>query len=207
MSDKTKYSPLEGEDADLPAYEPAEATINQVGNAPVEPMEFEIEEDEVEAENPSLVAFFKNVVSKIFQVDFDKAYSFKVRSHIIEARNFRFNYPPRNGFEKLKKYIQDKLHYTLNQEIPLHTISIGYEDESRLLISITTDNDLLECTRYFAEKKYRFIKLHVFETGEHLTLAKKLKKRHHKEIAAICVGFGILFTFLVVFFVKLFTLA
>ncbi|CAH2355493.1 hypothetical protein CLIB1423_27S00848 [[Candida] railenensis] len=124
--------------------------------------------------------------------DLDKAYPFKVNSLIVEERSFRFQYPPKNGLEKLVRYILDKIHYS-TQDSSDHVFSLGYFDDSGELITITSDEDLLECVHSFNlnNKLSKDILLMAYKNEDHLQIVKEIKRKKQLQLniaRAICLS-------------------
>lgn len=142
-------------------------------------------------ETISLQDRFHNLFQFQRHEDLDKAYPFKVNSLIVDERTFRFPYPPKNGLGKLVKYILDKIHYATHDSTD-HVFSLGYFDDSGELITMTSDEDLLECVHSFNlnNKLSKDILLMAYKIEDHSQIVKEIKGKKQRQLniaRAICL--------------------
>ncbi|CAH2355494.1 hypothetical protein CLIB1423_27S00870 [[Candida] railenensis] len=198
----TKYTPLEDtlESVNLPPYE-----LNDLNTAEADPDKASSSSDfsDVEATNqPTPVSEDSQALFNSKEDEFEKSYPFKVKSSTIEEGVVRFHYFPKHGIERFRKVIEDKIQY-ITQSSSCSSCSscspfaVGYFDQKKDLISISSDQDLLECIHWYnVNNRYHpsAIKLITYDIRNHAEVAKQYKKRK-REKCEIIVASVLLFLF------------
>ena len=198
----TKYTPLEddAESVNLPPYE-----LNTLKSPEVDPYQTSkstFSDSEATSHPTSAVAHFLDQFSSWMQDEFEKSYSFKIKSATIDEGVFRFHYFPKKGIEGFRKVIENKIEYT-TQSSSCSPFAIGYFDQHNDLITINNDQDLLECIHWnnvTYHKSPSAIKLISYDIRNHATVAKQFKMAEKRKCAIIGVSV-VLSILLVVLFI------
>ncbi|CAH2355495.1 hypothetical protein CLIB1423_27S00892 [[Candida] railenensis] len=120
--------------------------------------------------------------------EFDKAYSFRIKSSINKERVFRLHYFPKHGIEGFRKLIDEKIQYT-TQSLSSTPFAIGYFDQYKDLITISIDQDLLGCVHWnnlSFPNRIRAIQLIVYDIKNHSSVVEQFKREEMLKRAIIC---------------------
>ena len=198
----TKYTPLEDtpESVNLPPYE-----LNDLNNPEIDTSQEggSSTYDGDESSQPTPVnEDILDLFSRRKEDEFEKSYSFKIKSSIIEERAFRLYYFPKHGIEGFRKQIDEKIQYTTQSSSSI-PFAIGYFDQYKDLITISNDQDLLGCVHWnniTHHYQSHAIQLIVYDIRNHSAVAKQYKNAKMRK-CGIIGGSVVLSILLVVFLI------
>jgi hypothetical protein len=116
-------------------------------------------------------------VSRFLHIDLQKPIDFKVQSSYFECRTLRLKYRTRHGFDRFKADIGDKLQVSLHREFDVAAFVLGYVDSCGDLISVTCEQDLLECAAHAKKQADNAdAVLLAYDAKEHMATAARVKE-------------------------------
>lgn len=205
----SKYTPLVDQDSGLPPYElvsyseqpsPQPLAGASVENSTQDVTPVTPTSDAALPQQPKKTNTLAQSILNFFTVD--KAYTFKVKSSLVQDRVFCFKYAPKDGFHNFRSLIVDKIKETTNcSPDEIQPFLVGYVDK-RDLITITSDSEFLRyINSHFQNKKSckknarrlerQKIELLVYATEEHQKVANTIKSRRCAK--ALFIIFTIMF--------------
>lgn len=116
-------------------------------------------------------------VSRFLRIDLQKPVDFKVQSSYLECRTIRLKYRTRHGFDRFKADIGDKLQVSLHRDIDVAAFALGYVDSCGDLISVTCEQDLLECAAHAKKQAGEAgAVLLAYDENDHIATAERVKE-------------------------------
>lgn len=125
-------------------------------------------------------------------VSVETAFIFKFKSPAIEGRVHRISIKPLEGHEKLRELIDSKLHSKDYEVLRVNKeeggrYAISYVDDEGDVISITTDDDLVDCVKINQSLKNDKADLYLHNANEHAPIndIKQIKRKKNEVISGI----------------------
>ncbi|CAH2352609.1 hypothetical protein CLIB1423_07S03466 [[Candida] railenensis] len=213
----SKYTPLVDQDSDLPPYELVSPSTQAapVGSSEVltpisEPEQAPLSSIALSPPQPpkQSKSFAQNIIN-FFTID--KAYTFRIKSSLVEERVFIFKYSPKDGFQKFRDLIVEKVRETTTgAPSEFNPFLVGYLN-GRDLITISSDEEFMlyinsqfhnkkSCKRNKRKLERKMVELFVYETEDHLKLTSEFERK--RRVRALLVVFIVVYaiTFLTSFF-------
>lgn len=116
-------------------------------------------------------------------INVEALFVFKFKSPAIEGRVYRISIKPLEGVEKLRELIDGKLHTKDYESLRVSkeegVYAVSYVDDEGDIISITSDDDLLDCVKINQALDNDKADLYIHNANEHAPVneIKQLKKK------------------------------
>lgn len=213
----SKYTPLVDQDLDLPPYELVSPSTQATPLGSSEIVTTSPDPEQAPLSNVALSppplpkqskSFAQNIIN-FFTID--KAYTFKIKSSLVEERVFIFKYSPKDGFQRFRDLVVEKVRETTTDApSEFGPFLVGYF-QGRDLISISSDEEFMlyinsqfhnkkSCKRNKRKLERKMVELYVYETEDHLKLTSEFERK--RRVRALLVVFVIVYviTFFTSFF-------